>query len=173
MTVLIRNAQVEEFDDITALAVESYREYAIALEAEHWNTMQASLSNISELAKQAQLIVATQADRLVGAVVYYKPGTSDQRLFQPEWASLRMLSVHPQHRGQCIGRQLSLACIDRAKQDHAMTIGLHTSELMHSARRIYAQLGFELDIELPRSLGIRYWRYCLQLNSANENDRSV
>ena len=49
---------------------------------------------------------------------------SDCRLFQPEWASLRMLTVLPQYRGQGIGQQLSLACIHRAKQDRAEAIAL-------------------------------------------------
>jgi ribosomal protein S18 acetylase RimI-like enzyme len=91
------------------------------------------------------------------------PGASDSRLFQPEWASLRMLAVSPQHRGQGIGRQLSLECVRRAKQDKAEVVGLHTSELMVAARRMYERLGFKQEIELPRHLGIKYWRYVLKL----------
>ena len=74
-----------------------------------------------------------------------------------------MLAVSPQHRGQGIGRQLSLECVRRAKQDKAEVVGLHTSELMVAARRMYERLGFQQEIELPRLLGIKYWRYVLKL----------
>jgi ribosomal protein S18 acetylase RimI-like enzyme len=74
-----------------------------------------------------------------------------------------MLAVLPQYRGQGISQQLSLACIHRAKQDRAEVIALHTSKLMINARRMYERPGFQQDIELPRRLGIRYWRYVLKL----------
>ena len=34
---------------------------------------------------------------------------------------------------------------------------------MTGAMKMYEKLGFERDIELPRSLGLRYWRYLLDL----------
>ena len=74
-----------------------------------------------------------------------------------------MLAVVPKYRGQKIGRYLSEECIQRAKLDRAEVIGLHSSELMVTARKLYSKLGFQQDIELPRSLGIRYWRYVLRL----------
>jgi ribosomal protein S18 acetylase RimI-like enzyme len=163
MSLIIRNAVTVEFDEIASLAVESYREYAQNLAPEHWDTMSSSLLKVSEIAQHAQWIVVEQTQQLVGSVVYYRPGTSNSRLFQAEWASFRMLSVLPSYRGKGIGRQLSLECIERAKQDKAEIISLHTSELMYSARQMYEHLGFEQDIELPRSLGIRYWRYILRL----------
>ncbi|MCX7594596.1 MAG: GNAT family N-acetyltransferase [Fischerella sp.] len=60
-----------------------------------------------------------------------------------------MLAVLPQYRNQGIGRQLSLDCVHRAKQDKAVVFGLHTSQLMVAARTMYKRLGFEQDIELP------------------------
>lgn len=163
MAVILRDALAQEFNDIASLAVEAYREYSHVLTLDNWETMQANLSNVTEIAKQGQAIVAQRDRELVGLVVYCPPGTSDSRLFQPEWASLRMLAVSPLHRDQGIGQQLSLECVHRAKQDKAKVVALHTSELMVTARRMYEKLGFKQDIELPRSLGIRYWRYVLKL----------
>lgn len=163
MNLIIRDAQTSDFDRVALLSVESYREYSQSLTLENWNKMKTSLSNVSELTNRARLIVAEQNHELVGSVVYYRPGTSSSRLFQPEWASLRMLAVLPKYRGQKIGRRLSEECIRRAKLDRAEVIGLHTSELMVTARKMYQKLGFQQDIELPRSLGIRYWRYVLRL----------
>lgn len=163
MTLAVRDALNADFDNIAWLSVEAYREYSQLLTSENWNKIKTSLSNVSDTANQAKFIVVEQNHELVGSVVYYRPGTSTSRLFYPEWASLRMLAVLPQYRGQGIGRWLSKECIQRAKLDQAEVIGLHTSELMLTARRMYEKLGFQQDIELPRSLGIRYWRYALKL----------
>ncbi|MBW4473999.1 MAG: GNAT family N-acetyltransferase [Stenomitos rutilans HA7619-LM2] len=163
MAVIIRDALAQEVDDVALLTVEAYREYSHALTLDNWEIMRSSLSNMAEIAKQGQLIVAKQDQELVGSVVYHPPGASDSRLFSPEWASLRMLAVSPRHRGQGIGQQLSLECIHRAKQDKAEVVGLHTSELMAAARQIYEKLGFKQEIDLPRHFGIQYWRYVLKL----------
>ncbi len=163
MVTIIRDALPQEIDDIASLTVEAYREYSHLLTSDNWEMMRTSLSNVAEIAKQGQLLVAQRDRELVGSVVYYPPGLSDSRLFQPEWASLRLLAVSPQHRGERIGRQLSWECIHRSKQDKALTIGLHTSELMVVARRMYERLGFKQEIELPSRLGIKYWRYVLEL----------
>ena len=163
MAVIVRNALNYEFNDVALLAVEAYSEYSHTLTSDNWEIMRTNLSNVAEIAKQGRLIVAQLEQKIVGSVVYYSPRTSDSRFFQPEWASLRMLAVLPQYQGQGIGQQLSLECVHRSKQDEAGVIGLHTSELMVAARRMYERLGFKQDIELPRSLGIRYWRYVLKL----------
>jgi ribosomal protein S18 acetylase RimI-like enzyme len=163
MNLIIRDAQTSEFDRVSLLSIESYQEYSQSLTSENWHKMKNSLANISDLAKQAKLIVAECNHELIGAVIYYRPGTSSSLLFQPEWASLRILSVLPKYRGQKIGRSLSQECIQRARLDRAEVIGLHTSELMITARKMYHKLGFQQDIELPQSLGIRYWRYVLRL----------
>jgi ribosomal protein S18 acetylase RimI-like enzyme len=163
MTMIIREADAQEFNDIALLTVEAYREYSLDLTSDNWEIMRTNLSNVVEVAKPGRLIVAQQGHELVGSVVYHPPGASNSRLFQSEWASLRMLAVSPQHRGQGIGQQLSLECIHRAKQDKAKVVGLHTSELMVAARRMYEKLGFRQEIELPRHFGIQYWRYLLNL----------
>lgn len=169
MAVIIRDALNSEFDEVASLNVEAYREYARVLTPDNWEKMQTNLANVSEIAKPGRLIVAEQDRSLVGAVVYHPPGASNPRLFQPEWASMRMLAVLPQYRSQGIGVQLNLECIDRAQQDKAETIGLHTSELMVAARKMYERLGFERDIELPSNFEIRYWRYVLRLNALAAN----
>ncbi|MGV0028547.1 GNAT family N-acetyltransferase [Phormidesmis priestleyi] len=123
MAVIVRDALAQEFNDIASLNVEAYREYSHALTSDNWEIMQTNLLRVAEVAKQGQLMVAQSDQELVGSVIYCPPGTSDSRLFQPEWASLRMLAVLPQYRGQRIGQQLSMECIHRAKQDKAEVVG--------------------------------------------------
>lgn len=163
MAAIVRDALDREIDDIVLLTVEAYGEYSHDLTSDNWEIMRTNLSKVAEIAKQGKLLVAQRDRELVGSVIYHPPGASDIRLFEPEWASLRMLAVSPQHRGRGIGRQLSWECVRRAKQDKASVVALHTSELMVAARRMYERLGFKQEIELPRHLGIQYWRYVLNL----------
>ena len=171
MTIEIRNILPQELERVGSLAVAAYREYAQSLSEDNWEIMRTNLSNIAEIAKVGQLIIAkqdnpdkdTEQTELIGAVIYCPPSHSDPKIFQSEWASIKMLSVASQYRGQGIGARLCLECIDRARQDNAEVVALHTSELMLAARAMYAKLGFELDIELPQRLGLRYWRYVMRL----------
>lgn len=163
MAVIIRDAIAPEINEVTSLTVTAYQAYAHALSKQNWEAMRTSLSNVAKIAKTGQLIVACQDRMLVGSVVYCPPGTSDSRLCSTEWASLRMLAVLPQCQGRGIGPMLCSEGVGRAKQDKAEAIALHTSELMIHAQRLYERLGFKRDIELPRHLGMRYWRYVLEL----------
>ncbi|WP_181243740.1 GNAT family N-acetyltransferase [Chamaesiphon polymorphus] len=121
MAVIIRDALNSEFDEVANLNVEAYREYARALTSDNWDRMQTNLSKVAEIAKPGRLIVAERDRSLVGAVVYHPPGASNPRLFQPEWASMRLLAVLPQYRSQGIGQQLSLECIDSRKREATPT----------------------------------------------------
>jgi ribosomal protein S18 acetylase RimI-like enzyme len=163
MTAIVRDALDREFNEIASLAVAAYQEYARALTVDNWEIMRSNLLKMTEEIDRGQLIVAAQDKELIGSVIYAPPGTSELQIFSPEWASVRRLAVSPAYRGQGIGAQLTLECIRRARQDRAKIIGLHTSELMVAARKMYEQLGFQQDIELPPRLGIKYWRYILKL----------
>jgi hypothetical protein len=94
MNICVRDAQPEDFDKITRIAIEAYQEYAPALSSDSWDKMQASLSQISTIATSAKLIVAHEDDSLVGSIAYYPPGKSNPNIFPPDWASLRFLAVH-------------------------------------------------------------------------------
>lgn len=163
MALIIRDVIAPEVNEVTSLTINAYQKYAHALTIQNWEAMRTSLSNVAEIAKTGQLIVACQDRVLVGSVVYCPPGTSDSRLCSTAWASLRMLAVLPQYQGCGIGQMLCSEGICRARQDKAEAIALHTSELMIQAQKLYERLGFKRDIELPRHLGIRYWRYVLEL----------
>lgn len=164
MVIVVRDALPKEFVKIARLLVEAYQEYAQALEPGGWDVMQANLSNMADWAAEvAEIIVAEEDGNLIGAVAYFAPRKSDSKIFPTEWASIRLLAVPPSHRGKGVGRRLTEECIKRARVDGATQIGLHTSELMTVARKMYERMGFRQDTELPKRLGLRYWRYVLAL----------
>src|SRR5262245_32859999 len=111
--------------------------------------MRTGFSYAPEGLKGAELMVAATAGGLVGFVAYFPPGASDPALFQPQWASIRLLAVSSAARGLGMGRRLTHWCLDRARADGAVAVGLHTSELMDRAREMYERAGFVRERELP------------------------
>lgn len=125
--------------------------------------MESSLRAVETRAERATFLVARMGNTLAGSAGYCPPGRSDPAVFPPEWASIVLLAVAPEHRRRGVGQRLVAACLRRAHDDHATTIGLFTNELMTPARRLYEQAGFARDVELPRRHGLRYWRFTRSL----------
>lgn len=167
--ILFRDATKTDFSAIACLAVAAYQEYRDRLTEDNWLKMRQSLSNVSKTAIDADFILAEVENKIVGAIAYYPPGKSNPKLFDPNWSSLRLLAVAQNYRGQGIGKRLTEWSIERAKQNQAEVIGLYTSEVMITAQKMYSNLGFKRDRELPSMLGLRYWLYLLPLNSAISN----
>ncbi|MDJ0635806.1 MAG: GNAT family N-acetyltransferase [Xenococcaceae cyanobacterium MO_188.B29] len=161
--IITRDAVQQDFKQIAQISVEAYRQYAEALTPENWSKMAANLANVANTANLASLIVAEENNHIFGSIAYYAPGKSSLKIFPVEWASIRLLAVSPAYRGKGIGQLLVQECIQRAKKDNAPAIGIHTSELMTIARKMYPKMGFQQDKELPSRFGLRYWRYVMNL----------
>lgn len=82
-------------------------------------------------------------------------------MFPDHWSLVRMLVVAPAWRGAGIGRQLMAGCLRGAVRAGAPALGLHTSPIMASALRMYLELGFERDGDLPAERGVPYGRHVL------------
>jgi ribosomal protein S18 acetylase RimI-like enzyme len=165
MNILCRDATASDYDAIADVSLAAYKEYAQKLEAENWQKMKQSLLAVNEITSSARFLVAEVDQSIVGSLAYYPPGSSNPKFFTSQWASLRLLAVAPNHRGRGIGKLLTKEAIARAKQDRAEVLGLYTSEIMTTAQRMYSNLGFKRDKELPPMLGLRYWLYLLPITS--------
>jgi GNAT superfamily N-acetyltransferase len=89
-------------------------------------------------------LVAEQDGALVGSVMLFPPaveayGGETTRSKVPE---LRLLAVASKVRGQGVGQALVDACVQRAQQQGATALGLHTSDSMRVAIRLYERMGF-------------------------------
>lgn len=162
MTTLIQPAQQHHFSAIAALNIEAYREYATYLTTEAWTTMQSNLRSVETLAQHRIFLVTFVSSELAGSVAYCPPGNSRSPI-PSDWASVLLLAVSPRYRKQGIGRSLLQACVQQAREDDARTVGLFTSEVMTGACQLYESFGFCKDCEIPQRLGLKYWRYRLDL----------
>ena len=160
---MVSLAKVSEFDAIADLNVEAYREFADHMSPDGWRGMEASLRAIEARAQSAQFLVVRDQGIIVGSVGYCPAGKGNPEIFPLDWAAVLLLAVAPTHRGRGIARKLVSACIQCARNDSAQVIGLFTSELMTAAQQLYESFGFRRESELPSRLGLRYWRYKLQL----------
>jgi len=160
---MIEAARKEDFDSIAELNVKAYEEFALDLQPGSWEVMQKNLRNIEERSKVSEFLAYRIGGTVVGSVAYCPAGNGDPSIFKCDMASVLLLAVHPEYRGQGIAKALTAACISRACSDRAASIGLFTSELMRSAQHIYRSLGFLQESELPMRYGVRYFRFVLSL----------
>lgn len=124
-----------------------------------WPLFMTHVANMPELAKTAEIIVAEDGGRIVGAVAYVGPQAPKAAFFEPAWPVIRMLVVDPSVRGKGIGRQLTEECLRRAERDQATVIALHTTPIMTVALPMYLRMGFARVREAPDILGVPYAVY--------------
>lgn len=153
--VRIREARPEEFEPLGHLLVDVYTRLEGFPGPDEQPRYYALLANIGEFTRkpQAQLLVALDADdRLLGGVVYfgdmahYGSGGSAGTLTHA--SGLRLLGVAPAARGLGVGRALTEACIQRARERGHARVVLHTTRAMQVAWGMYERLGFERAPEL-------------------------
>ena len=95
--------------------------------------------------------MAEYAGKIVGSVLLYPPAASaygaaaDESSAIPE---MRLLAVNPEMRGHGIGTALTRECVQRAQRAGAPALGLHTTDMMQTAMRMYERMGFARAPEL-------------------------
>ena len=139
----IRDASVEELDQVALLIRDAYLEYQAAFPPEVWEGYARDIMDVRSRLDTSELIVAERAGILVGAVTFYPNASQgEQAGWPPGYAGVRLLAVHPDARGTGIGRALMDECLRRSRLVAARTLGLHTTELMAVARGMYERMGF-------------------------------
>jgi ribosomal protein S18 acetylase RimI-like enzyme len=156
---LFEDADSEAVDSVALAAFEQYRGVY-----SDWDTLERAVSRMSDLAREAELLVAEECGRITAAVAYCPPFSEPRAgFFEPHWPVIRMLVVAPEARGRGLGRSLTEACIERARRDGAASIALHTSPAMEVALSLYLRMGFRLERRVPDRFGVPYAVYLLDL----------
>ena len=149
----IREARLEELDEVENLVKTAYREFQPLMPEAAWNRW---MDNISETiqAPDGELLVAEDQGRIEGAVKFYPDAAQAHQGQWPAGAGLiRLLAVAPAHRGRGYGVRLTRACLRRARELSIPTIFLYTGTFMAAARQLYEKLGFKRAPEFDRDPG--------------------
>ena len=146
MSLSIREAVPEDFEELSRLITDAYQEFAETL-GDDWEGYRDDLADIARRAAQGSQLVAETEERPVGTVTYYPPREDEPTASEWWWwpkgfAYLRALGVDPATRGRGVGRALTIACIERARADGAAGIALNTLSFMPAATALYEGLGF-------------------------------
>lgn len=145
---------------------DAYQQYEKSVPSQAWKAYIQDIMNVRSRLEVAELIVAELEERLVGAVTLYLDASRSPQEGWPEgWASIRLLAVHPTYRGRGIGRRLMEECLRRCRESSIATIGLHTTEAMDVARRMYEEMGFRRvpEFDFHPAPGVEVMAYRLDL----------
>ncbi len=118
--------------------------------------------------KREHCWIAEKDGARVGAVFVAK--ASD------EIAKLRLLHVEPEARGLGIGKRLVEECVRFARQAGYSKITLWTQSILHAARHLYKQAGFQVVREeqhhsFGKDLTAETWELALRTHSARRDIR--
>lgn len=163
---MIRDALPGELDAVSRLLRDAYLEYERYMPPQAWQTYLQDIMDVRGRLDTSELIVAELDGKLAGAVTLFSNASRSTGEGWPEgWAGVRLLAVHPTYRGQGIGRALMEECLRRCRTRGIATVGLHTTSVMDTARRMYEKMGFarvpEFDFQ-PRP-GVVVMAYRLDL----------
>ena len=142
---IVRDARDDERAAIRALTLRAYAEIADVMAPSAWAGLERVLHERLDAEGEFSRIVAERGGALVGSVQLYPPESDAYGgdVAPARWPEVRLLAVAPEVRGLGVARLLMDECIRRARAMGATEIGLHTSESLRDAVRLYERMGFE------------------------------
>jgi ribosomal protein S18 acetylase RimI-like enzyme len=164
MVVQLRRYTPTDRDAANALALAAFAQYSHAYN--DWDAFSRNIGNMAALSESGEIVIAEAEGKIVGSVAYIGPNKPKAAFFNPEWAVMRMLVVHPSYRGLGVGRRLADECISFAVRDQADVFALHTTKIMSVALAMYERMGFTFLQEAPAIYGVPYGIYMKLLRHA-------
>jgi ribosomal protein S18 acetylase RimI-like enzyme len=150
MTIEIRPARPEEYEEAGHVTAEAYRPYS---RGEDWNAYLDNIADVAARAGRTVVLVAVEDGRILGSVTLELDRGVEEGQDHAEWERLppneshvRMLGVDPPAQRRGIGRALMEECIAIARARGKTLMTLHTTQRMREARAMYESMGF---VRLP------------------------
>jgi GNAT superfamily N-acetyltransferase len=169
-TFSIRNARPGEFIATGKLMVAVYSQLEGFPKPADQPAYYEMLAHIGDQAAKpgTELLVAVETTgKILGGVVYFgdmqyygSGGTATQ---EKNAAGFRLLAVDPSARGLGIGKQLTLTCINKAKENRLSQVIIHSTRAMKTAWEMYEAMGFKRSEDLDfmqgelEVFGFRLW----------------
>ena len=152
---IIRDATPNEFPEIGKLMVKVYSQLAgfpTKNEQPNYYKMLANIGSLTEKPKVKLLIAVSSRWKISGGVVYFgdmkhygSGGTATQ---EKNASGFRLLAVDPAERGKSLGKLLTKACIQIAKEEKQNQMIIHTTKAMQIAWEMYENMGFKRSKDL-------------------------
>lgn len=139
----VRLARIDELEEAGAIIAASFDSFRASLPPHIFGPYVADASDLAATSDDAAVAVIEHAGRIVGTVTYYEDAQREGMGWPSGYAGLRTLAVAPEAQGHGYGRKLCQWCIDRAREQQAEALALHTAEFMKSACWLYESLGFQ------------------------------
>jgi len=165
--IIVRDAREDERAATRELTVRAYAEYASIMTPAAWAGLEGAMRSALGSDERVERIVVERDGTLVGSVMLY-PAAADayggavERGSSPE---VRLLAVAPEARGVGVGQALMAECVRRARRAGATELGVHTSESMQIAMRMYERMGFlrapDHDFQPPGAELVKAYRLAL------------
>lgn len=162
-----RQALLSDIPQLKQPALISWSHFEDELTADNWQKLLHTLHSnetYEQLVNQSHSIICEDSHQSIIGMAFLVPGGNPTEIYPEDWSYIRFVTVHPAFAGKGIGKQLTAACIQIARENNEKIVALHTSEFMTNARHIYESLGFSVLKELEPRLGKRYWLYTLDIS---------
>ena len=168
---IVREAVPDEFPSIGELMVNVYSQlegFPNKEEQPEYYKMLANIGSLTENPKTKLLVAVSSNGKIGGGVVYFGDmkyyGSGGSATTEKNAAGFRLLAVDPNARGKGIGKLLTEACIQLAKEEKQNQIIIHTTMAMQVAWRMYEKMGFKRSKDLDfmqEDLPVFGFRLCL------------
>src|SRR5215207_158815 len=146
---LVRTARPADRGVIARLTLAAYREFASLMDPDAWRALDQAIRTSLADDTNVTRVVAELDGAIVGSAALYAPDSNAYGSIAAltPWPEVRLVAVDPAARGRGVARELVTECIRRARESGATALGLHTSQSMHAAKRLYERMGFVRDLE--------------------------
>lgn len=173
MDFVIRQVTPGDYESLGEVTAQAYLQDGL-LDFGESDAYLGELRDVAKRAADADVLVATQNETLLGGVTFVPSPGPMADIARPGEAEIRMLAVAHAARGRGVGEALVRACVDRARAtEGCRAVVLSTQRTMHAAHRIYERLGFVRTPErdwnpLPGQLDITLLTYELTLRHRHD-----
>ena len=142
MTIEVRPARPEEYDETGRVTALAYREFA---DGESWERYLELIADVGARADIAVVLAAVEDGRILGSATLEldRRIEDDDPQLPPDEAEIRMLGVDPEQRGRGVAKALMDACFAWAAEAGKTRMRLHTTQRMNVAQAMYESMGFD------------------------------
>ena len=153
--IYIRDIQPGEFDALGAIMVDVYSRlegFPSPSEQPEYYEMLRRIGSFTEKPDTRVLVALSDDAGILGGVVYFgdmaQYGSGGSATRERNSSGIRLLAVRKDVRRSGVGKALTRACLDIARQSGNRQVILHTTRAMQVAWGMYLRLGFERSEDL-------------------------